>query len=240
MFDTITRSLSAFEKAVSKLKTYYKELPTQTSTTLASRDKKIVLHQADEARLRLAYKLQGGADFGPQVSKCGRIRKSGKLLFQGWTKDQPVVVKFVRSYSKDLHEHCAASALAPLLLGFEKLPGDWLMVVMEYMVDYEVFSTWTDPASISTQLRRMAQSPANSQHIFPITFTIPTNRADLLPARVCLPVTNADSKKKRKENNQLDAPTRKSVPFRGGSEGILTVDSEVSLPSCNIVSRTAS
>jgi hypothetical protein len=56
-----------------------------------------------------------------------------------------VVVKFARSYSRDLHEHCAASALAPALLGFEKLPGGWFIVVMEYMAGYEVFTTLKDP-----------------------------------------------------------------------------------------------
>ena len=88
----------------------------------------------------------------------------GRLLFQGWTEGEPVVVKFMRSYSKDLHEHCAALALGPLVLGFEKLPGDWLMVVMEYMADYKPFFTLEDRASISTQLRQMVTELVASFH----------------------------------------------------------------------------
>jgi hypothetical protein len=75
---------------------------------------------------------------------------------------QPVVVKFVRSYSKDLHEHCAIRGLAPPLLGFEMLAGDWLM--MEYMDGYETLSTFKDIASISTQLRQMVTDLVTSFH----------------------------------------------------------------------------
>lgn len=59
-------------------------------------------------------------------------------VYSGWTEaGQHVVVKFVRTYSKDLDEHCAraALALAPTLLGFEKLAGDWFMLVMEYLYE---------------------------------------------------------------------------------------------------------
>ena len=86
------------------------------------------------------------------------------LLFQGWTEDDPVVVKFVRSYSKDLHTHCADLALAPLLLGFEQLPGNWLMVAMEYMEDYKPFSTFEDRASISAQLQQTVTKLVTSFH----------------------------------------------------------------------------
>lgn len=43
----------------------------------------------------------------------------------------PICIKFVRQYSKAAHEHCALLKRAPILYGFEKLPGGWLMVVME-------------------------------------------------------------------------------------------------------------
>jgi hypothetical protein len=74
------------------------------------------------------------------------------------------MVKFVRSYSRDLHEHCASLALAPPLLGFEKLAGDWFMVVMEYMNDYVALSTLEDRVSISKQLPQMVTDLVASFH----------------------------------------------------------------------------
>ncbi|KAI9450976.1 hypothetical protein F5148DRAFT_986718 [Russula earlei] len=44
-----------------------------------------------------------------------------------------VCVKFVRRYSKEAHEQCVKLQCAPNLLGFECLPGGWIMVVMDYL-----------------------------------------------------------------------------------------------------------
>jgi hypothetical protein len=155
IFDTITRFLGAFKKAASKLEAYYEELPSQTCT-LAS-------IEAGFPYPTTFSHLQ------TQVNTPLKLKDQpipGKLLFVGWTEGKLVLVKFVRSYSKDLHEHCAALNLAPLLLGFEKLPGDWLMVVMEFMTDgYRVFSTLKDlPPSIFTQIRQMVTDLVTSFH----------------------------------------------------------------------------
>ena len=151
ILDTVARFLSALKKAAPKLEAYYQEPPT---TTLASK----------EARLPYPTTFTHLQTQVHAPLKLERQAILGRLLFQGWTEGHPVVVKFVRSYSKDLHEHCAALALAPLLLGFEELPGNWLMVVMEYMDDYKPFSTWEDPASVSIQLRQMVTRLVASFH----------------------------------------------------------------------------
>jgi tRNA A-37 threonylcarbamoyl transferase component Bud32 len=46
---------------------------------------------------------------------------------------QLVLVKFVRRYSIELHEICAKSGHAPPIFAFERLPGGWFAVVMEYI-----------------------------------------------------------------------------------------------------------
>jgi len=46
---------------------------------------------------------------------------------------QLILVKFVRQYSIGLHEFCATSGHAPPILAFERLPGGWLAVAMEYI-----------------------------------------------------------------------------------------------------------
>jgi serine/threonine protein kinase len=46
---------------------------------------------------------------------------------------QLVLIKFARQYSIELHELCANSGHAPRILAFERLPGGWFAVAMEYI-----------------------------------------------------------------------------------------------------------
>ena len=56
-----------------------------------------------------------------------------RLLYLATTdKNQQVLIKFSRRYGKELHEFCASIKRAPELLAFEKLPGGWFGVAMEY------------------------------------------------------------------------------------------------------------
>jgi len=58
-----------------------------------------------------------------------------RLLYIATTDDEKqtqILVKFTRRYSKELHEFCASIKHAPELFGFERLPGDWIGVAMEY------------------------------------------------------------------------------------------------------------
>jgi len=56
-----------------------------------------------------------------------------KLLFTAAETggDEKICIKFVRRYSKDVHAFCASRGFAPILKGFQELPGGWWMVVME-------------------------------------------------------------------------------------------------------------
>ncbi|KAH8978930.1 hypothetical protein EDB86DRAFT_2836299 [Lactarius hatsudake] len=47
--------------------------------------------------------------------------------------DNFVLIKFVRQYSIDLHQFCAEAGHAPMILGYERLPGGWYAVAMEYI-----------------------------------------------------------------------------------------------------------
>ena len=49
--------------------------------------------------------------------------------------DKTILVKFVRHYCIELHDICASSGHAPALLAFERLPGGWYGVAMEYVAD---------------------------------------------------------------------------------------------------------
>ena len=58
-------------------------------------------------------------------------------------KETPLIVKFACRYSEAAHRYSAEKGIAPALYAVEKLPGGWIMIVMEYL----------DPDSYST-LRR--------------------------------------------------------------------------------------
>ena len=45
---------------------------------------------------------------------------------------KPILVKFSKKYSKELHEFCSMRHFAPQLLAFEEFPGGWLGIAMEY------------------------------------------------------------------------------------------------------------
>jgi hypothetical protein len=46
-----------------------------------------------------------------------------------------ICIKFARQYSMTVHDFCAPKGFAPALLGFDQLPGGWLMVVMQAIDD---------------------------------------------------------------------------------------------------------
>ncbi|KAI5990776.1 hypothetical protein EDD15DRAFT_2451121 [Pisolithus albus] len=61
-------------------------------------------------------------------------RQSYRLLYVAETQQgQSVLIKFTRRYSIQLHETCARLGHAPRILAFERLPGGWYAVAMEYI-----------------------------------------------------------------------------------------------------------
>jgi serine/threonine protein kinase len=48
-----------------------------------------------------------------------------------------VIVKFARSYSFELHTYLERKKRAPRLFGFQRLPGGWFVVVMEYLEKFD-------------------------------------------------------------------------------------------------------
>ena len=59
-----------------------------------------------------------------------------RLLYLATTGGgQTILVKFVRQYCPELHGICALSGHAPSLLAYERLPGSWYGVAMEYVSD---------------------------------------------------------------------------------------------------------
>jgi serine/threonine protein kinase len=72
---------------------------------------------------------------GFQITQVLETGLEGKRLLYLATTDRDqkkILLKFSRWYSKNLHMFCASIKHAPELLAFERLPGGWFGVAMEY------------------------------------------------------------------------------------------------------------
>jgi hypothetical protein len=60
-----------------------------------------------------------------------------RLLFlaKTWRSgvEEIIVIKFTQRYAIELHDLCATEGHAPSILGYERLPGGWFAVAMEYV-----------------------------------------------------------------------------------------------------------
>jgi tRNA A-37 threonylcarbamoyl transferase component Bud32 len=90
-----------------------------------------------------------------------------KLLFSAKTTDEKMLcIKFVRRYSKEVHQRCASGGFAPALYGFEHLPGGWYMVVMEYITDdYCCIRELSDPRLYHDELTAKLQSLHQQRYV---------------------------------------------------------------------------
>ncbi|KAH6905113.1 protein kinase subdomain-containing protein PKL/ccin9 [Coprinopsis sp. MPI-PUGE-AT-0042] len=86
---------------------------------------------------RLAkYGGDGNLDF--QITAPFHDRTTYRQLFVAHTCDDPdtqILVKFSKMYGLPLHEYCLRHGHAPKILAFEKLPGGWYAIAMEYLTD---------------------------------------------------------------------------------------------------------
>jgi len=48
-------------------------------------------------------------------------------------EEKPIMVKFTRRYSIELHAFCAARGNAPSIFGFKQIPGGWFVIAMDYI-----------------------------------------------------------------------------------------------------------
>ncbi|KAF9442762.1 hypothetical protein P691DRAFT_798029 [Macrolepiota fuliginosa MF-IS2] len=122
-FESLARHWVALKRAVETLSGYYRELDGQTLQHVTDAGPYFPYPASfknirDNTVTSLTYK--------------GNLR-GRDLIFEGSINEgrKPVCIKFVRRYGDDVHRWCAGKGIAPDLLGFEKLPGGWYLVVME-------------------------------------------------------------------------------------------------------------
>lgn len=83
------------------------------------------------------YATSRGPDDCLTFEICGLLddHVHGRLLYTAKSPgtDELILIKFVRRYSIDLHHFCAKAGHAPSILGYQRLPGGWFAVAMEYV-----------------------------------------------------------------------------------------------------------
>ena len=111
-----------------------------------------ILQDAEKFRNNLPQEIPLNARHFPAVTKLRKYpspsddrlnfeireffsdRQPYRLLYVAVTPDDKLVlIKFVRQYSIELHHFCAKSGHAPQILAFERLPGGWYAVAMEFI-----------------------------------------------------------------------------------------------------------
>ncbi|KAK7455294.1 hypothetical protein VKT23_011167 [Stygiomarasmius scandens] len=122
---TAARYLGAFRRTARKLKIYYEtEIPKLKNLPVPSS-----AHQSFPCYSRYTA-LSDSAEHEIQYIAQPM---GNKLVFHGKSGGAEVCVKFVTRYSKEAHLHCVKLGIAPVLRGFESLPGGWFMVVMDWI-----------------------------------------------------------------------------------------------------------
>ena len=121
------RAFRAFRLACADLKAYYYELSGRVSGR----------NRPEASRLLFPYQDHYTARDGELVEFDYLERLDAtKLIFTARnSKGDKLFIKFTRRYSEGAHQYCSGGGIAPDLYAIEKLPGGWVMVVMEFLGD---------------------------------------------------------------------------------------------------------
>ncbi|KAI9463169.1 hypothetical protein HD554DRAFT_2287753 [Boletus coccyginus] len=137
---TVARHMAAFRKAVKTLREYHECLSAISEAGPGN-----TLSHDTLFPYRTEFK---SLDDGSTKSICytKQFEEDGKkrwrIFFGTLQEDRrdQICIKFTRRYSEEAHLHCAKFGHAPTLRGFEKLPGGWYMVVMDWLVGYDLLA----------------------------------------------------------------------------------------------------
>jgi hypothetical protein len=123
----------------------------------------------------------------PSISFEYIARLQSKLLFPALTTGpdrKPIIIKFVRRYSLDLHNHCFNNNFAPRLLAYQNIRGGWFMVVMDDLSTTHDILTDENCPSIEQQ----DEFNGRIQNMNAAGFV----HGDLRPPNVLVPKNNGD------------------------------------------------
>ncbi|KAG5634798.1 hypothetical protein H0H81_000750 [Sphagnurus paluster] len=126
-FESLARHWAALNRALQSLENYYRKLDDRTLQPVTDAGP-YVPHPTSFNNLS----TNATSTLNYKGNLAGRV-----LVFKGSIDkgEKPVCIKFVRRYGADVHRWCTGKGIAPELLGFERLPGGWYLVVMELLED---------------------------------------------------------------------------------------------------------
>ncbi|PVF95874.1 hypothetical protein CPB86DRAFT_875337 [Serendipita vermifera] len=130
----LSRTLAATRRAVENLKAHYAGWaePTQAKASLEIAD--IVSFP-----YKTHYDAQGPVKQRVEFRYYKRLNDSGLIFLTKTAEGKDLFIKFTRKYSAAAHKYCSDNGVAPTLHAVERLPGGWLMVVMD-LLDETLYS----------------------------------------------------------------------------------------------------
>ena len=124
-FDSLARHLAALKRALKSLEKYYTKLDQGS------------LQPTDIPQPSFPYptSFHGLQDNIVSSLTYERNLAGRRLVFKGSIDEEkkPICIKFVRRYGVEVHRWYAGRGMAPELFGFQRLPGGWYLVVMEFL-----------------------------------------------------------------------------------------------------------
>jgi hypothetical protein len=141
MQQALAKCAGALNNAFTRLSTYYKELKTASTSP----------ESTEYSKSHFPYQCSYHSR-GTETISFKYIDRpfEDRLVFIGEEETgRQVLIKFTRTYCHEAHEELMSVNSAPVLYGFQLLPGGWIMVVMEYLHEEE----WTMLYDIPLQQR---------------------------------------------------------------------------------------
>ncbi|KAG2060474.1 hypothetical protein BDR06DRAFT_1053669 [Suillus hirtellus] len=132
----IARHVGALRKALLSLLECYERMSSNITSPSTDPHLKFLDSEFPDPSFPYSYSYTCIETLSPcRFTYCHQMDTT-KLLFSAKTTDDKMLcIKFIHHYSKEVHQQCASGGFAPILHGFECLPGGWYMVVMEIITD---------------------------------------------------------------------------------------------------------
>jgi hypothetical protein len=142
---TVARHLRALKRAIESLNQYYEV------------DLRAINHFSDDSPPQAPFpyvtSFTSLEDSTVQKFVYETQYDSAKLLFTGELQTgKRIYIKFVKRYSDKAHLLCASMGFAPALIGYERIPGGWYIVVMDALDQYQELPSGPHAPSLADEI----------------------------------------------------------------------------------------
>lgn len=143
----LAKCVGALKRALNALSDYYKRLPQPPVPSPVPSSTAALFPYPRE------YKdIESGAKI--TFNYVERLYQD-VLLFRALDdQERPLIIKFVKQYSTEIHQFLSSTSRAPILYGLTNLSGDWIMVIME-----DLREPWVELLRIQPEEREPFERP---------------------------------------------------------------------------------